>query len=238
MIRADTGGQRSPLIGIECGCQLAIEIIDIGVPGETIDAVFEPFFQGDMSISRAQGGTGLGLTIARQLSDLLGGTLVVESRFGAGSLFTLELSVAAAALDRNLPILAICRGIQVLNVARGGTLYQDIPGLVSDAILHSQKADKSVQTHAVRVEPGSVLRGILKRAEIWVNSKHHQSVKDVAPGFRVSARAADGVIEAMEDPDRSFVLGVQWHPEGTFGTDRNSKKLFKALVNKSGQEAG
>ena len=102
----------------------------------------------------------------------------------------MELEAARLAFRKDLPILGICRGIQTLNVSQGGTLYQDIPSQVQDSIGHSQKADKSVLTHSIRIEDKTLLHTILKKKEVWVNGKHHQAIKDLAPGFTVSARAS------------------------------------------------
>jgi putative glutamine amidotransferase len=149
-----------------------------------------------------------------------------------------ELAVTRAALERDMPLLAVCRGIQVLNVALGGSLVQDIATQVEGAINHVQLAPKNVTTHEVSLEPESMLSKILNRRTLQVNGKHHQAVKEVAPGLRIAARAPDGVIEAVECPERRFVLGVQWHPEGTWRTDPPSKKLFRALVRASVAEQG
>ena len=142
----------------------------------------------------------------------------------------MEIAVAKEAYRLNLPTLAICRGIQTLNVSLGGNLYQDIALQVDGSINHSQKADKSINTHTVTISAGTRLSDVYKNKKIWVNGKHHQAVKDPAPGFVVSATAADGVIEAIEDLSKRFVVGVQWHPEGTWKSDVNSKRLFKAFV--------
>lgn len=142
----------------------------------------------------------------------------------------MELMAARLAIDKNLPVLGICRGIQVLNVALGGTLFQDIASQVPESLCHTPKTDKAVNTHTVRIEAGSRLNKIFGKRDIWVNGKHHQAVKDPAPGLVVSARAKDGIIEALEHPERPFVIGVQWHPEGTWEDDPYSKKLFHALV--------
>lgn len=141
-----------------------------------------------------------------------------------------ELQVASMALDLDVPLLAICRGIQILNVCLGGTLYQDIASQVQESICHTPHADKAVNTHAIRIEPGTRLFALFKKREIWVNGKHHQAIKTSAPDLIVSARSKDGVIEAVEHPDRVFALGVQWHPEGTWQDDPYSKKLFRALI--------
>ncbi len=151
------------------------------------------------------------------------------------ALDSMELTAAGLALERDIPILAICRGIQVLNLALGGTLYQDIPSQLPDSLCHNPKADKAVNTHTVRIEAGSRLRRIVGKPEIWVNGKHHQAVKDSAPGLVVTARARDGVIEAVEHPGKRYVIGVQWHPEGTWRDDACSKKLFLSFVRAAGE---
>lgn len=142
----------------------------------------------------------------------------------------MELEAARVAFQRDLPILAICRGIQVLNVSMGGTLYQDIPAQVQKSINHTQKADKSINTHSICIEKRTLLYHIFRRKEIWVNGKHHQAIKDLAKGLIISAQASDGIIEAAEHPSKRFVVGVQWHPEGTWKEDVYSKKLFSAFV--------
>jgi len=142
----------------------------------------------------------------------------------------MELNAVKMAFEKDLPILAICRGIQTLNVSLGGNLFQDIHGQVKNSFLHSQNAPKNVLTHAIRIEQGTLLHKVTGKKKIWVNSKHHQAVKDVAPGFRIGALSEDGIIEAIEHPSKRFVLGVQWHPEGTFREDMYSKKLFRAFI--------
>ena len=142
----------------------------------------------------------------------------------------MELEAAKIAFQKDLPILAICRGIQILNVSQGGTLYQDIPTQVQESINHVQKAEKKVNTHLIRIEGETLLHGIFGKREIWVNGKHHQAIKDLAPGLTISAKAADGMIEAVEHASKKFALGVQWHPEGTWEEDPYSKKLFQAFV--------
>lgn len=142
----------------------------------------------------------------------------------------MELETARMAFERDIPILAVCRGIQTLNVALGGTLYQDIPTQVEGAINHSPKVDKAVLTHPVQIEKNTVLFKILGTGNVWVNGKHHQAVKEAAPDLRAIARASDGIIEAVEASSKRFVLGVQWHPEGTWKVDPPSKKLFRAFV--------
>lgn len=142
----------------------------------------------------------------------------------------MELLAAGLAIEQDLPLLGICRGIQVLNVALGGTLYQDIASQAPDSICHTPKTDKAVNTHTVRIEVGSRLQKLFGRREIWVNGKHHQAVKELAPGLAVAARAGDGVVEAVEVQKKRFAVGVQWHPEGTWREDPYSQKLFAAFV--------
>lgn len=157
-----------------------------------------------------------------------------EPRSGLGEVDTsldfMELEAAKKALEMGLPILGICRGIQILTAASGGGLIQDIPTETENTLSHNMHADKSVLFHKVAVEPGTLLHRILETDELWVNSKHHQAVADPPAGFRVSARASDGLVEAMEKTDHPFQLGVQWHPEGTFRKDEPSRKIFGAFV--------
>ncbi len=140
-----------------------------------------------------------------------------------------ELAVAREADARRLPILAICRGLQVLNVARGGTLHQHLPEVVGDGINHRQLAAGREPTHAVRIEESSRLAQILGRSESEVNSFHHQSVDTLGEGLVVSAHAADGTIEGLEAVDHEFVLAVQWHAECLVERSEHAA-LFAAFV--------
>jgi putative glutamine amidotransferase len=145
-----------------------------------------------------------------------------------------ELSLARAALERDVPVLAICRGAQVLNVAAGGTLIQDLPSVTPSAIQHSITEPGNAIAHEVVVSAGTKLAGLLgvdRRMDrrVPVNSRHHQSVKQAAPGFVVSASAPDGVVEAIEKPDAAFCVGVQWHPENFWRTGEFTG-LFEGLV--------
>ncbi len=145
-----------------------------------------------------------------------------------------EIALVHAALVSKTPVLAICRGIQVLNVAGGGTLIQDIPTEVRHSLAHRIDKPKDFPAHEVAVSPGSKLASLLgadaSRPIVEVNSRHHQAVKAVAPGFHVTAKAIDGVIEALESDDRSaFCVGVQWHPEN-FGADSRFRQLFRGLI--------
>lgn len=140
-----------------------------------------------------------------------------------------ELAYARAALARDMATLGVCRGHQVLAVAFGGALWQDIPSQVLNAIKHRQEGPKWYPTHPVAIAEGTRLHGLLG-AERLVNSRHHQSVKRAPEGWVVSALSPDGIIEAMEHPGRKFVLSVQWHPENFQGRPYNFDALFSAFV--------
>jgi putative glutamine amidotransferase len=148
-----------------------------------------------------------------------------------------ELALIAEARKRQLPIFAICRGIQVLNVACGGTLVQDIPSQLPGSLPHSLAIPPNQPyslAHEVWLEKDSLLSKLMGERltdadTCEVNSRHHQAVKDVASGFRVSATAPDGVIEAIEDPAVPFCLGVQWHPENFFRTGE-FRPLFEGFL--------
>lgn len=144
-----------------------------------------------------------------------------------------ELEVIKLARELKKPILGICRGMQIMNVAFGGTLIQDIPSQVPGAFQHAQKGSRQYGAHKVQLQPG-MIADALGAAEILVNTSHHQAVKDVAPGFKVTGTAADGVIEAIESLDGLYI-GVQWHPERMWAHDDNMLKLAAAFVNKTKQ---
>lgn len=163
---------------------------------------------------------------------LTGGEDVAPERYGAtphprlGAVDPVrdaaELALIAAARARRLPILAICRGIQILNVALGGTLYQDLDSERPGPVSHAGETD-----HDVRVEPGSLLERTLGVRSATVNSRHHQAIRDLAPGLRAVAWAADGVIEGAEPADASlpWTVAVQWHPE-----DLTERALFDGFA--------
>jgi len=175
---------------------------------------------------------------------LTGGADVDPSHYGAEAIHPTvdvdpvrdgyELPLASAALSRRLPVLAICRGVQVLNVAAGGSLVQDLPSSGRASLAHAINEPRDVIAHDVSVTHGTrladVLSSELQDGRTTVNSRHHQAVDRLADGFIVSAVAPDGVIEAIEHPDRPFCLGVQWHPENFHASGRFSQ-LFQSFVN-------
>ena len=144
-----------------------------------------------------------------------------------------EFALIRNALRENLPIFAICRGIQALNVAMGGSLYQDLPSEIPSHIHHqqtTQKIPRNQPTHTILIEPDCLLRKIVGKSEIEVNSLHHQALEEVALGLVVSATAPDGVIEAVEAPGQRWVVGVQFHPEELAPFYDSSRELFHAFV--------
>ena len=150
----------------------------------------------------------------------------------------LELRLTGAAIENELPVFAICRGIQVLNVALGGTLVQDIPSEIDTTIAHSQKEKREEATHTVTVSGETRLAAVLGAHDVRVNSFHHQSIKRLGRGLRDVAWAPDGVIEGVELPDAPMlVLGVQWHPEDLVDHDPAAASLFRALVDAAGRRA-
>lgn len=141
-----------------------------------------------------------------------------------------EQGLIHAAIAAHKPILGICRGIQLINAVLGGTDYQDIPTQVPNAIGHNQfPTDWASPVHRITTTNGSLLQQIYGK-QAWVNSFHHQSVRKVAPGLTVTATAADGVVEAVEDSDR-HILAVQFHPEMMAATNQQAAALFTAFVN-------
>jgi putative glutamine amidotransferase len=143
----------------------------------------------------------------------------------------LEIELTLAALERPAPLLAVCRGIQVLNVALGGTLWQDIPSEPGSSIAHSQTEPRDQPTHPVSVSGETRLAEILGALELRVNSMHHQAIRQPGKGLREVAWAPDGIIEGVELPDaRTLVVGVQWHPEELVMRDPAARNLFRALV--------
>jgi putative glutamine amidotransferase len=140
-----------------------------------------------------------------------------------------EIAYTRVALKRDMPVFGVCRGHQVLAVAAGGSLYQDIPAQVPGANKHAQDGPRWFASHTVAAVPGTRLATLMGNS-FRVNSYHHQSVKDVPTGFIGSAVAPDGINEALEHPGHKFVLSVQWHPENFVGRDYNFKAIWTAFI--------
>ena len=155
---------------------------------------------------------------------------------------TLEIDLTRWALGEGVPLLAVCRGLQVLNVALGGSLYQDIPSEPGSPLDHSQSGlqgkARHIPTHQVKVRDGSRLAGILGALEVDVNSFHHQAIKRLGHGLVEVAWAPDSIVEGVElVDDGAFVVGVQWHPEELVENDRAAFNLFAALVKRARETA-
>ena len=193
-------------------------------------------------------------TDAREMLDLVhkidgllisGGTDVDSKLFGERAITevtpfcprrdTTEAELIRAAIrDTDIPVLGICRGEQMLNIAMGGTIIQDLKaeGLPEHRMSMYERDDPS---HKIKVVPGTRLYSILGSETVWVNSYHHQAVRKIAPGFIKTAEAdPDGVIEAIEMPGERFIVGVQWHPEGLIHNDEH-QAIFRAFVEAAGK---
>lgn len=142
----------------------------------------------------------------------------------------METVVLAYALEHNQAILGICRGIQLINAAMGGSLYQDLPTQYPSDVEHRMFAPYDRSCHKVTLAPKTPLAELLQREEIGVNSCHHQAVKELAPGLQPMAVAEDGLIEAVYMPEKKFLWAMQWHPEFSYRTDENSRKIFEAFI--------
>lgn len=153
---------------------------------------------------------------------------MIEQGFILEEVDKFDLLLIRTAAELNIPILGICRGNQIINVAFGGTLYQDL-SQVAGSIKHRQSSKRDFGSHTVKIAKDTKLFDIFGD-KIITNSYHHQAVKDVAPGFKVSAKSLDGVIEGIEKVDSNFVVGVQWHPEMMFETHSKMLNIFKKFV--------
>ena len=144
----------------------------------------------------------------------------------------MEFPLVRFAAEKGIPVLGICRGLQVMNCALGGTLYQDLQQSFSRDINHSRPDAPADPIHEVRILPGSLLSSAAGAEALRVNSRHHQGIQNLAPTLSACARASDGLIEGIEMPQHPFFLGVQWHPESMSSHDANQQALFNALVEK------
>jgi len=143
---------------------------------------------------------------------------------------TFELDMVRLARAADVPVLGICGGMQAMNVALGGSLFQDISSQVTKPLQHRQLTHATNLSHSVAVAPNTLLRRIVRTATLHVNSSHHQSVKHVAPSLVASAASSDGIVEAVESPAQRFFLGIQWHPEFLFDRHPLHRRLFEAFL--------
>ncbi len=233
------------IIGIPCACKTLAD-------GSGRDASFIP--QSYLQAIEMVDGVPLLIPITdrentlrmlyQQIDGLLlaGGKDIAPARYGEephlqlGPVNTqrdwVEQTLTLWALADEMPLLGVCRGIQTLNVATGGSLWQDIAAQVPTAILHRYYPDYPFDrlSHSVQLEPGSRLEVILGERELEVNSLHHQAVKKVGAGLNVTARSPDGMVEGLESETDAWVVAVQWHPENLLENVPRMKRLFAAFV--------
>lgn len=142
----------------------------------------------------------------------------------------MEGGLLPLALKRDRPVLGICRGIQFLNAALGGTLYQDLPTEHPSEVEHHQRPPYDVGVHRVELVPGSPLQSLLGKERLMVNSYHHQAIRTLAPALQPMAYSEDRLVEAVWAPARRFVWGVQWHPEFSYRNNSDSRQIFARFV--------
>ena len=142
-----------------------------------------------------------------------------------------EFNMLHQAMKASKPVLAICRGSQLVNVAFGGTLYQDIPSEKPSTILHRQKDFGSTPAHSVRLVADTPLSSLIKQEHMQVNSLHHQAIKKLGDGLEIMALADDGIVEALYLPGEQYLRAYQWHPERMFDTDAQSRLIFAEFIN-------
>ena len=142
-----------------------------------------------------------------------------------------EIFMARRLRELDKPVLGICRGIQVINVALGGTLYQDLPTQRPSPVIHRQEKPYDIPHHQISISPGSRIHQMTGLLQLSVNSMHHQAVWKTAPDFAVTATAEDGLVEAIEAPDARFFMGVQWHPEHMWQGYASGRAIWQGFVN-------
>ena len=238
---------RCPVIGIPSGILLSSDPLSAvpercSVPKDYVDAI------------RKSGArpliipAGEALGFSEELFDVVDGVLlpggadVDPSLYGEEPHPRLEyccpvldafhIAAVRGAVARNMPVLGICRGEQILNVAFGGTLHQDLPSLPLNLVCHSQKADRRIATHTITADEGSVIGGLFGK-RFRGNSFHHQAVNVPGEGLIVTAHAPDGIVEGIEMPGKDFVVGVQWHPEMMLAGGDAMLPLFRSFVQRA-----
>ena len=151
---------------------------------------------------------------------------------------TLEIQLCQMALEADIAIFGICRGIQVMNVVTGGSLHQDIHTQLTNCLRHKDEKIRTDIQHPIQLQPNSLLNQLTDESTTKVNSAHHQAVKVIGEGFVVTAQSEDGIIEAIENPSKRFVIGVQYHPERMLKEPElraHGQKLFEAFINAASQ---
>ena len=224
--------KRKPVIGLtgnygELACKLNEGYYKSIWRAGGVPVIIPPIADTDVLINTLEHIDGLLLTGGADFNPLYAGEEPSPRLGGINAERDLpELLIAQLAYNRQIPMLGICRGIQTLAMALGGKVQQDISDVAQ--IRHSQDADRSEPTHSVTIEPDSTLFNIYNKEKLFVNSFHHQAVCDPGERFRVTARSADGIIEAIESRDYKSILGVQWHPECMSAED--GSPIFSWLV--------
>ncbi|MGE3314070.1 MAG: gamma-glutamyl-gamma-aminobutyrate hydrolase family protein [Planctomycetaceae bacterium] len=207
------------------------------VPGDYVDAVRRA---GGVPVLIPPGGHGLEFALARVDGLILAGGGDINPQHYGGTMHETiysvdaerdasEMILARAVVESGMPTFGICRGLQLINVALGGTLHEHLPDVVGESVLHRLPPREATE-HAVRVKSGSKLGDVLLDLEFTAASWHHQAVRDVAPGLNVVAHAPDGTIEALEKTDHPWLIAVQWHPELTAAVSATQQRLFDAFV--------
>ena len=230
-----------PIIGIICGLDTDNQNYNLG--RKYVDAIIE---EAGLPILIPVGNDVVTIDSIMKLCDglmFVGGSDVDPWYFSQEPQFptkkidperdNFEIELIKSALRELKPLLGICRGMQVINIAAGGDIYQDLSGQKKGVFIHEQNAPRWHPTHKIKIHPETKLERILGRNELRVNSFHHQAVRKVAPGFKISALSGDGVIEGIEHDSLEFALGIQWHPEELIKTNTLSKNLFAGLIEAS-----
>ncbi|MBC6308834.1 gamma-glutamyl-gamma-aminobutyrate hydrolase family protein [Listeria sp. FSL L7-1582] len=207
------GGDYISVVANSGGAPLVIPVTDTRLIATFVDQMDGLILSGGQDVSPALYGT----TPQAELGD----TCAIRDDF--------ELALLKETLAQKKPILAICRGAQLLNIALGGTLHQDTSYIETANLSHMQQDCATRATHGIRIERGSRLASILGNTA-QVNSFHHQAVNIVGTGLKITATAPDGVVEAIEKEGAPFVVGVQWHPELISETDASMQRLFQEFV--------
>ncbi|MEX2535075.1 MAG: gamma-glutamyl-gamma-aminobutyrate hydrolase family protein [Trueperaceae bacterium] len=213
-----TGRNYSEAVALAGGLPLMVASLDADLAESYLDSAAGVLFTGGVDVDPAFYG--------EQPEPGLGRVDLQRDAF--------ELALYRAARSRGIPVLGVCRGIQLMNVAEGGTLLQHLPDL-PQAIQHTQVDIGGAPSHTVILDPSSRLAGGLGRGELRANSYHHQAIDRLAEGFRAVGRTADGLIEAIENTEGSPVLGVQWHPEMSFKQFPENLLPFRWLAEEAGR---